>query len=87
MESETKSQTNILHLPDEILFQVMKSSGFCSNAKDNIRLVCKRFYKVYCAFTSCGLTFTTNMVNTFPYPTICKLKILKLFVESHSGIT
>lgn len=56
-------QIKILQLPAEILFKIMDLAG-CSTANHTIRYVCKHFYKVYCAFTSCGLTFVSNEVNT-----------------------
>lgn len=55
-------QTNILQLPEAMLYKIMNLAGLDDN-NSNIRLVCKQFYKVYCKFTSCGLTFDSGNVS------------------------
>lgn len=65
MDESSALQTNILQLPEEILFKIMTLAG-CRSVKNNeIRLVCKQFYKVYCGFTSCQVTFDARNVSCY----------------------
>lgn len=63
MDQPPVSKTNILQLPEEILFKIMKLAGCCADPNNEVRLVCKRFYKVYCGFTLCGMTFNAKSVS------------------------
>ncbi|KAJ6648679.1 hypothetical protein Bhyg_03910 [Pseudolycoriella hygida] len=61
MEPEYES-VSICSLPEEVLFKVMKLAGCFSTTNHDIRLVCKHFYKAYCAYAPCGLTFDSTKI-------------------------
>ncbi|KAJ6648675.1 hypothetical protein Bhyg_03906 [Pseudolycoriella hygida] len=61
MEPEYES-VSICSLPKEVLFKVMKLAGCFSTMNHDIRLVCKHFYKAYCAYAPCGLTFDSTKI-------------------------
>lgn len=91
MECEsTVVETNILHLPPECLFHIIKLAGCCSEKNNDVRLVCKHFYEVYCGFTSCGVKFNSVTVSISIH--VCISNISKLmnntrFRSSHRFVT
>lgn len=60
----SEDQTNIFDLPPECLFKIMNLAGCCLESNSDIRLVCKYFYEVYSAFTSCGVKFDSVTVSS-----------------------
>lgn len=77
---------NILNLPDEILANIMKLAGCFLIKNHDIRLVCKRFYAVYCNFTSCCLTLDSYKVNSYNRTKCLNVRHLVFLSQIHDDI-